>query len=81
MWPILGACLMTYFNVDFIIIPFLRYKGFSNLGTFLISVPIAEIEMVGWYYFWIWIIKRRSEVINIYTEQRRYNCLARYNLQ
>lgn len=53
--PFLGALLLFFANVDWFIIPFvLEPWGLSFWTTFWIAAPIANLEIIGWFYFWRW---------------------------
>ena len=55
-WPFFwGSLLYTAGNIDYVILPFiLKPLGLSFWGMFLIATPLANLEIVGGYYFWKW---------------------------
>lgn len=54
-WPFLGAVLLYGANVDYLIIPFiLEPLGLSFWAKFWIAAPMADMEIVGGFYFWRW---------------------------
>ena len=54
-WPFLGAVLLIAANVDWIIIPLLLEPlKLSFWTTFWIVVLLANVEIIGWFYFWKW---------------------------
>lgn len=88
-WPFFwGFLLYTVGNVDYVVIPFiLEPSGFSFWETFLIAAPLANLEVIGGFYFWSWItwkwlptmepIKGTVELTkNIITLLREYGLLG-----
>lgn len=54
-WPFLGAAVLFVANVDLILVPFvLKPLGLSFWAMFWITMPIANLEILGWFYFWRW---------------------------
>lgn len=54
IWPFLGAVLLTVFSIDWVVAPFLRSLFDSMWLLFVILVPFANAELLGWYCFWRW---------------------------
>ena len=47
--------MLTIASVDWVIIPFvLEPMNLSSWTTFWIAAPLANSEVVGWFYFWKW---------------------------
>lgn len=54
-WPFLGAVLLIVASVDWIVIPLiLESLKLYFWITFCIVVLLANMEIVGWFYFWRW---------------------------
>ena len=54
-WPFLGAVLLYGANVDYLIIPFiLKPFALSFWAMFWIAAPMADMEIIGGFYFWKW---------------------------
>lgn len=54
-WPFFGAILLYSANVDYIIIPLiLKPLDLSFWSTFWIATLVANIEIIGGFYFWYW---------------------------
>ena len=55
IWPFLGAILIYCANVNYIIIPLiLEPLHLSFWKIFWIATPIANLEIIGGFYFWRW---------------------------
>jgi len=53
--PFLGAILLSVINVDLVVVPLvLRPMDLSFWAIFWIAMPIANLEIIGWVYFWKW---------------------------
>lgn len=54
-WPFLGAALLFASNIDLILVPLvLNPSGLSFWIKYWIAMPIANLEILGWFYFWRW---------------------------
>lgn len=55
-WPFFWSFLLyTVGNIDYVIIPLiLKPLGLSFWAMFAIATPLANLEVVGGYYFWKW---------------------------
>ncbi|MBI2064348.1 MAG: hypothetical protein HYT66_01395 [Candidatus Yanofskybacteria bacterium] len=54
-WPFWGAAVLFAANVDLILIPYvLKPRGLSFWTMYWVAMPIANLEIFGWFYFWRW---------------------------
>lgn len=54
-WPVLISLTISFFNVDFVVIPFLRAHGINGATLILIAIPLATAELSYLYWFWGWL--------------------------
>jgi len=64
-WPFLAATAVALLNIDLIVIPFLLKAGFAGLRLFAIASVLSTAELIFWYWFWGWLIKRVIRLKNI----------------
>lgn len=54
-WPFLGAAVLFIANVDLVLVPLvLKSSDLSFWSMYWIAMPIANLEIFGWFYFWKW---------------------------
>src|SRR3989344_1182984 len=53
-WQYLLAVFLLAMNIDWLVIPFLRGNGIRGYLLFLLVWPLANLELIGWFYFWRW---------------------------
>lgn len=57
-WPFMAAIAVALLNIDFVVVPSLLRGGFSGFRLFLLAGFLSTAELVFWYWFWGWLIKK-----------------------